>query len=84
MKKNINLWIVFLSLFIFLTKWYYPFHNFDEDIDTIDKDGKEIYLKDIWPSNQEIEETLKSSLNAEMFIKRYSNVSKGPKLHDRF
>ena len=44
-----------------------------------DKDGKEIYLKDIWPSNQEIEETLKSSLNAEMFIKRYSNVSQGPK-----
>ena len=44
-----------------------------------DKNGKEIYLKDIWPSNLEIEETLKISLNAEMFIKRYSNVSKGPK-----
>ena len=44
-----------------------------------DKNGKEIYLKDIWPSNQEIEETLKTSLNAEMFIKRYSNVSQGPK-----
>ncbi len=43
------------------------------------KEGKEIYLKDIWPSNKEIEETLKSSLNAEMFIKRYSNVSQGPK-----
>jgi aconitate hydratase len=44
-----------------------------------DKDGKEIYLKDIWPSNQEIEETLKTSLNADMFIKRYSNISQGPK-----
>ena len=44
-----------------------------------DKDGKEIYLKDIWPSNQKIEETLKTSLNADMFIKRYSNVSQGPK-----
>ena len=43
------------------------------------KDGKEIYLKDIWPSNKEIEDTLKNSLNAEMFIKRYSNVSEGPK-----
>ncbi len=43
-----------------------------------DHDGKDIYLKDIWPSNQEIEETLRKSLNAEMFIKRYSNVSKGP------
>ena len=44
-----------------------------------DKNGNEIYLKDIWPSNKEIEETLKLSLNAEMFIKRYSNVSQGPK-----
>ena len=43
-----------------------------------DKDGNEVYLKDIWPSNQEIEDTLRISLNAEMFIKRYSNVSEGP------
>ncbi len=44
----------------------------------VDKNGKKIYLKDIWPSNKEIEETLKKALNAEMFIKRYSNVSEGP------
>ena len=44
-----------------------------------DKNGNDVYLKDIWPSNKEIEETLKTSLNAEMFIKRYSNVSQGPK-----
>lgn len=43
-----------------------------------DKDGNKIYLKDIWPSNKEIEDTLKQSLNAEMFIERYSNVSEGP------
>ncbi|MDC0044153.1 aconitate hydratase AcnA, partial [Candidatus Pelagibacter sp.] len=42
-------------------------------------EGKDVYLKDIWPSNKEIEETLKDALNAEMFVKRYSNVSKGPK-----
>jgi len=42
------------------------------------KKGQNIYLKDIWPTNKEIEDTLKSSLNPEMFIKRYSNVSKGP------
>tara|TARA_B100000586_G_scaffold254860_1_gene216468 strand:+ start:62 stop:2731 length:2670 start_codon:yes stop_codon:yes gene_type:complete len=41
-------------------------------------DGKDIYLKDIWPSNKEIEETLKNSINPEMFVKRYSNISKGP------
>src|SRR6056300_1484715 len=44
-----------------------------------DKNGNDVYLKDIWPSNQEIEDTLKTSLNADMFIKRYSNVSQGPK-----
>ena len=44
-----------------------------------DQNGKDIYLKDIWPSNKEIEDTLKQSLNAKMFIKRYSNVAEGPK-----
>ncbi len=44
-----------------------------------DKNGKDVFLKDIWPSNKEIENTLKNSLNADMFIKRYSNVSEGPK-----
>ncbi|MDA9667654.1 aconitate hydratase AcnA, partial [Candidatus Pelagibacter sp.] len=43
-----------------------------------DKEGNDIYLKDIWPTNKEIEDTLKKSLNAEMFIERYSNVSEGP------
>ncbi|MDA8988176.1 aconitate hydratase AcnA [Candidatus Pelagibacter ubique] len=43
------------------------------------KDGKDVFLKDIWPSNKEIENTLRESLNAEMFVKRYSNVSEGPK-----
>ena len=44
-----------------------------------DKNGKEVFMKDIWPTNKEIEETLKIALNAEMFIKRYSNVSEGTK-----
>ena len=43
-----------------------------------DKEGNDIFLKDIWPTNKEIEDTLKQSLNAEMFIERYSNVSEGP------
>ena len=48
--------------------------------DPLGKDvkGKDIFLKDIWPTNKEIEETLKESLNPEMFIKRYSNVLTGP------
>ena len=55
--------------------------EFDLYKDSLGKsnDGKEIYLKDIWPSNKEIEETLADALNAEMFVKRYSNVSEGPK-----
>ena len=54
--------------------------NFDLYKDSLGKDkkGKNIYLKDIWPSNKEIEDILKSSLNAEMFVKRYSNVLTGP------
>ena len=43
-----------------------------------DKNNKDIFLKDIWPTNKEIEETLKNSLNPEMFVKRYSNVTTGP------
>ena len=42
-----------------------------------DKNGKKIYLKDIWPKDKEIEDTLKASLNSEMFKNRYLNVSKG-------
>jgi len=44
-----------------------------------DKDGKDVFLKDIWPSNKEIEDLMLSSLNADMFKQRYSNVSEGPK-----
>ena len=55
--------------------------DFDLYKDSLGKNnqGKEIYMKDIWPSNKEIEDTLKNSLSADMFIKRYSNVSEGPK-----
>ena len=44
-----------------------------------DKNGKKVFMKDIWPTNKEIEDTLKLALNADMFVKRYSNVSEGPK-----
>ena len=44
-----------------------------------DKDGKDVFLKDIWPTNKEIEDTLMSCLDANMFKSRYSKVSEGPK-----
>ena len=43
-----------------------------------DNKGQDVFLKDIWPTNKEIEDTLKQSLNPEMFVNRYSNVSEGP------
>ncbi len=44
-----------------------------------DQDGKPVYLKDIWPSGQEVLETMRRALTPEMFRKRYSNVFQGPK-----
>ena len=43
------------------------------------KDGQDIFLKDIWPTNKEIEDTLMSCLDADMFKSRYSKVSEGPR-----
>ncbi len=44
-----------------------------------DKDGNPVYLKDIWPSNAEIRETIDAALTPEMFRTRYANVFAGPK-----
>jgi aconitate hydratase len=41
-------------------------------------DGKPVYLRDIWPSNKEIQDTIRASINPEMFRKRYAIVSTGP------
>jgi aconitate hydratase len=40
-------------------------------------DGKPVFLKDIWPSQQEISETIGGALKSEMFTKRYAHVSEG-------
>ena len=36
-----------------------------------------IYLKDIWPTHQEVRDTMNKALNADMFIKRYSSAFEG-------
>ncbi len=41
------------------------------------KDGKPVYLKDIWPSQKEIQETIARSLSAEMFKQSYGEVFLG-------
>ncbi|MCO4755524.1 MAG: aconitate hydratase AcnA [Bacteriovoracaceae bacterium] len=42
-----------------------------------DKDGNDVFLKDIWPSSEEIQKTIQSCLDEEMFKSRYSDVFKG-------
>ena len=41
------------------------------------KSGEEIFLKDLWPSNTEINETLAICLTPEMFKERYKEIFKG-------
>jgi aconitate hydratase len=42
-----------------------------------DKAGKPVYLKDIWPTNREIGETVRKAVTASMFRQRYSDVFAG-------
>ena len=54
--------------------------NVDVTRDAIaqDGDGKPVYLRDIWPSNRDIAETVAKGVDAPMFRKRYANVFEGP------
>lgn len=42
-----------------------------------DRDGKPVYLKDIWPSAQEIAENIRENVTKKMFSERYADVFKG-------
>jgi aconitate hydratase len=42
-----------------------------------DKEGKPVYLRDIWPSNVEIAEFVAKNISREMFKARYADVFKG-------
>ena len=42
-------------------------------------DGEPVYLKDIWPSNKEVAETVASCVDRSMFVERYGNVYEGSK-----
>tara|TARA_Y100001936_G_scaffold208223_1_gene213615 strand:+ start:9562 stop:12267 length:2706 start_codon:yes stop_codon:yes gene_type:complete len=44
-----------------------------------DPDGNPVYLKDIWPTNREIHDTMRECLTADMYRARYDNVFEGPK-----
>ncbi|WP_343345309.1 aconitate hydratase AcnA [Sphingomicrobium sp. XHP0239] len=55
--------------------------NTRDDITTCslgkDKDGNDVYLKDIWPSNDEIRSLVNQHVNAKMFRERYAEVYSG-------
>ena len=42
-----------------------------------DRDGKDVYLKDIWPSNAEVKKVMDACVTPEMFRARYANVLEG-------
>jgi aconitate hydratase len=52
-------------------------HNFDTDPLGRDKEGRPVYLKDIWPTQAEVSAVVNSSIDSEMFRKQYSTISDG-------
>ncbi|MFG6502162.1 aconitate hydratase [Microbacterium sp. P05] len=53
--------------------------NFDFETDPLgkDTDGNDVFLKDIWPDAAEVQSTIDSSINEEMFTRQYATVFAG-------
>ena len=51
--------------------------NLQSDPITKTKDGRKIFLKDLWPTNEEINKLLNSSLSPDMFKRRYKEIYEG-------
>ena len=52
-------------------------HDFEKDAIGIGSDGNPVFLKDIWPSADEIQKVIDSSISSEMFTKDYASVFDG-------
>jgi aconitate hydratase len=52
-------------------------HDFDHDSLGKDFNGNDVYLKDIWPTSEEIAAVIESSISSAMFTKDYSSVFDG-------
>jgi aconitate hydratase len=52
-------------------------HDFEKDSLGKDTNGKDVFLKDIWPSPQEIQSVIDASISSEMFKKDYATVFEG-------
>jgi aconitate hydratase len=53
--------------------------DFEKDSLGTGSDGSEVYLKDIWPTPAEVQDTIDSSINSGMFTKQYAGVFEGDK-----
>jgi len=53
--------------------------DFDFESEALGKDeaGNDVFLKDIWPSQKDIDDTIASAINTEMFVQNYADVFKG-------
>ncbi len=52
-------------------------HNFEKDSLGRGKDGAPVYLRDIWPTQKEVSDTVQTSIDAEMFRHQYATVTDG-------
>jgi aconitate hydratase len=52
-------------------------HNFETDSLGTDQAGQPVYLKDIWPTQQEVAEAIEKGLSSESFRREYATVSLG-------
>jgi aconitate hydratase len=53
--------------------------NITKDPIGTSKDGKPVYLKDIWPTNKEVADTVMEVVTREMFMSKYADVFRGEK-----
>ncbi|PRQ47318.1 putative aconitate hydratase [Rosa chinensis] len=51
--------------------------DFDTEPIGVGKDGKKIFFRDIWPSNQEVAEAVQSNVLPQMFMATYEAITKG-------
>ena len=54
--------------------------DLNKDPITQDKNGNDIYLKDLWPSNAEIETIINQNITREVFAKKYANLFEGDQI----
>ncbi|NRB18151.1 MAG: aconitate hydratase AcnA [Rhodobacteraceae bacterium] len=51
--------------------------NIDTDVIAQDKDGNDVYLKDLWPTTQEVADLVEQTVTREKFLDKYADVFKG-------